>query len=211
MMSENYSLKEFQAYGVKILKSSHPRVRILKRKTNEPVIHGQKIWGSSLLLMDYFQQHGLINTGDRVLDAGCGWGLTGIYAAHQCGAEVTAVDADRSVFPYLQLHADVNSVNVQTRQSRFERLRIKDLQGHDLMFGGDVCFWDELVDVWYKLIARAFRSGVKRVVLADPGRTSFHELTERCLDRWGADSVEWTVNNPRRVAGYLLDIQNPKS
>ena len=210
-MSDSHSLKEFEAFGVKILKSSHPQVRILKRKTDEPVIHGQKIWGASLLLMDYFQKHNLIHTGDRVLDAGCGWGLTGIYAAQQCGADVTAVDADKSVFPYLQLHADVNNVNLKTRQSRFEKLRVCDLQGHDLMFGGDVCFWDELVDTWYKLIGRAFRSGVKRVVLADPGRTSFHELTERCLERWGADSVEWSVDIPRRTTGYVLDIQNPKA
>ena len=207
-MSEKIKSTEFEAYGVKILRSSDPRVRILKRKTCEPVIHGQKVWGSSLLLMDYFQQQGLIVEGGRVLEAGCGWGLTGIYAA-QNGAEVTAVDADQSVFPYLELHGDVNQVRVNVLKRRFEKLKIKDLEGHHLVFGGDVCFWDELVDIWFKLIARAFRSGVNRVVLADPGRTSFHELTERCMARWGVDSVEWSINQPRRITGYILDIKKP--
>ncbi|WP_263079767.1 methyltransferase domain-containing protein [Endozoicomonas sp. Mp262] len=208
-MADKNDVKAFEAYGITILKSSHSRVRIIKRKTDEPVIHGHKIWGSSLLLMDYFQQYQLIQPGDHVLDAGCGWGLTGIYAAHNCGARVTAIDADKSVFPYLDLHADVNNVQVATLQRRFEKLRIKDFSDHCLVFGGDVCFWDELVDIWYNLIGRAFRAGVERVVLADPGRTSFHDLTEKCLNRWGADSVEWSVSHPRPISGYILDIQNP--
>ena len=156
--------------------------------------------------MDYFEKNNVVTEGCKLLEAGCGWGLAGIYAARN-GAEVTAVDADRSVFPYVELHERVNQVQVNMIRRRFDALRIKDLQGQQIICGGDVCFWDELVDTWYKLIGRAFRAGVNRVVLADPGRISFHELAERCLERWGTDSVEWEINDPRRITGYVLDIK----
>lgn len=207
-MSKKKNPDAFEAYGITILHARHARVRIIKRRQAQPVIHGHKLWGSSLLLMNYCRQRQLIGRGDRVLDAGCGWGLTAIYAAAYHGAQVTAVDADKSVFPYVHLHADINDVQVTTLQRRFEKIRISDLTGYDCLLGGDVCFWDELVDTWYRLVARAFRAGVRRVVLADPGRSSFHGLTEKCRLRWGADSEPWAIRQPRAVTGYILDIQN---
>ena len=201
--------KEINVHGVKVLRSSDSRIRLLKRKNNDPIIHGQKIWGSSILLMDYFQHYCILADGARVLEAGCGWGLASIYAA-QRGAFVTAVDADKSVFPYLQLHCGVNNVRLKTLKRRFEQLKISELRDCQLVFGGDVCFWDELVGIWFKLIARSFRAGVNRIILADPGRGSFHELADMCLNRWGYDSVEWSVNSPRRITGYILDIKNSR-
>ncbi|MBT6146987.1 MAG: methyltransferase, partial [Gemmatimonadetes bacterium] len=141
------------AYGVTILKSNHSRIRALK-KEHEPEIHGDKVWNSSFLIMDYLDRQG-IKEGSRVMEVGCGWGLLGIYCARKWGAEVIGVDADDKVFPYLHVHAEVNEVTIQTRTARFENMRKSHLEGTQLMVGGDICFWDEMIDPLAKLINRA--------------------------------------------------------
>jgi len=66
--------------GVKALKASHPDVRRLKRERDDPSLHGNKVWRSSFALIDYLHRHP-IPRGARVVDVGCGWGLTGIWLA----------------------------------------------------------------------------------------------------------------------------------
>ena len=62
--------------GARALKSSHPEVRRLKRQSEDPSLHGNKVWHSSFALIDYLHRHPLPR-GARVIDVGCGWGLTG--------------------------------------------------------------------------------------------------------------------------------------
>ncbi|MCB1694490.1 MAG: class I SAM-dependent methyltransferase, partial [Pseudomonadales bacterium] len=144
---------EREAYGLKILKASHPEVRRLK-KEYEPEIHGNKFWNSSYLIMDYLAHQGLAE-GARVLEVGCGWGLAGIYCAKFFGAKVVGVDADDKVFPYLELHAALNGVKVKTKKARFEDLKKKTLGEQDLLIGGDICFWDEMVEPLFGLVEKA--------------------------------------------------------
>ena len=83
---------ERHAYGITVLKSADARVRKLKSQY-EPNIHGNKVWNSSWCIMDFIQQQGLTK-GTRVLEAGCGWGPTGIFCAKNYGAKVMGLDAD---------------------------------------------------------------------------------------------------------------------
>ena len=174
---------QHEAFGITILRSSHPKIRGLK-KDHEPEIHGDKVWNSSYLIMDYLEHQGMPDK-SRVLEVGCGWGQLGIYCAKRFGAQVTGVDADENVFPYLHAQAEENDVVIQTRKSRFESLRKFHLQDYDLMLGGDICFWDELVDPVYKMIRRAVKAGVDQVIIADPD------------DHPSTPSVRW----PRRSSG----------
>jgi len=96
-----------RAFGLTILRSGHPEVQRLQRQGVQPSLHGQKIWRVSFLLMDYLHQRGT-NTPARVSDLGYGWELTGIYCAKTFDAEVPGIDADAAVFPYLNLHAQLN-------------------------------------------------------------------------------------------------------
>lgn len=196
-----------KAYGIELLQSQHPAVRKLKNNMPAASIHGNKFWGSSYLLMDYFSQHP-ITSKSKVLELGCGWGLAGIYCAKKFKAEVTGVDADAAVFPYLQLHADHNQVAIKTLQKRFERITTRELSQFDVIIGADICFWDELSDILYNLINRAVRAGVKKIVLADPERAPFFTLSERCIDRHFAELEPWAVDQPRRSTGCLLIIEN---
>mgnify|MGYP006159325367 CR=1 FL=1 len=192
------------AFGVTILKSNHRRIRALK-KEHEPDIHGDKVWNSSFLIMDYLNRQG-IKSGSKVMEVGCGWGLLGIYCAKKWGVEVVGVDADEKVFPYLHLHAEANEVTVQTRQDRFENLKKKQLKGTNLVVGGDICFWDELIDPLSKLVDRSMKAGVDQIILADPGRPPFDEVCERAEKKWGAEVKQWSVTKPSKASGWLLII-----
>ena len=194
-----------QAYGVTILKPSHSRIRALK-KDHEPEIHGQKFWNSSFLIMDYLDQQGL-PPNPSVMEIGCGWGTAGIYCAKRHQASVVGVDADPHVFPYLHLHAEVNEVSIRTRTSRFEKLKKKHLAPHDLILGADICFWDELIDPVYTVIRKAIKAGVGQVIIADPGRSPFDEICERCRKKFDAEVKEWEIDDKKvKVHGWLLIV-----
>ncbi len=170
--------------GARALKSSHPEVRRLKRQSEDPSLHGNKVWHSSFALIDYLHRHPLPR-GARVIDVGCGWGLTGIWLARTFGARVLAVDADPAVEPYLQLQSRINGVQVEFMAGRFEQLNARLLDGADLLIGTDICFWDEMVDPLYKLLRRAGKAGVTQAIVGDPGRPPFWSLAQRVEQKLG--------------------------
>ena len=193
------------AYGVTILKSSHSRIRGLK-VDHEPEIHGDKFWNSSFLIMDYLQHQGLPKK-PKVMEVGCGWGLGAIYCAKEHGAEVTGVDADSKVFPYLHLHAEINEVAVRTRRSLFQDLKKKHLAGLDLVIGADICFWDEMVDPLYRLIRKAVKARVGQVIVADPGRPPFDKVCEKAEKKLGGEVKEWKIDDGSvKTSGWLLIV-----
>jgi len=194
---------ERHAFGVSILKASHPRVRALKQD-HEPDIHGHKFWASSYLIMDYLSRQGLPAKA-RVTEVGCVWGLAGIYCARSHGARVTGIDADPKVFPYMHLHAEVNEVSVKTRIARFEDLKKKQLADQDLILGADICFWDSMIDPLYKVIEKSINAGVQQVIVADPGRPPFDEVCGRCERELDAEVKEWSCDEPR-ASGWLLIV-----
>lgn len=196
-----------EAYGVKFLQSRHKDIRRLKRSSIEPSIHGNKFWGSSYLIMDYLQQHPL-KEGSKVMELGCGWGLAGIYCAKHFRAEVTGVDADDAVFPYLHLHAEHNKVQIETQKKYFEKITTQQLSQYDVLIGADICFWEELADIVFKLIHRAIKAGVKKIILSDPERAPFFDLSDRCIDKFYAELQPWCVSQPRKASGCLLVIEN---
>ncbi len=195
------------AYGIKLLLSQHKDLRRLKRQSDQPSIHGGKIWGSSFLVMDYLENNPL-QKNSKVLELGCGWCLAGIYCAKQHQAKVTGVDADEAVFPFLQLHAEHNDVSIDTQQARFENITTQQLSQFDVIIGADICFWDELSDVLLNLVNRAMKAGVKKIILADPERPPFLDLAERCIDKHFAELEPWAVNQPRRTTGCILVLEN---
>jgi predicted nicotinamide N-methyase len=108
----------------------------------------------------------------------------------------------------LEAHADLNDVEVGTLCKKFEKLSEKDLAKFDWIIGGDICFWDSLSDALFKVIKRAKKSKVKKVIIADPERSPFWDLVDRCLDKVDADMevVEQKTKKPRNLSGQLLVI-----
>jgi len=193
---------ERQAFGITVLKAADKRIRKLK-KDHEPAIHGNKFWSSSWAIMDYLEHQGMPPKA-RVMEVGCGWGLAGIYCAKNHGAKVTGLDADPHVFPYLDLHTEINGVEIETMWSKFEKIKKKDLAKQDILIGADICFWDEMTDPVYKMVKKAVRAGVQQVIIADPGRPPFNEMANRCVVELGAEIKEWEVEDPVKATTFLM-------
>lgn len=198
-----------QAFGLDILKSTHPDIKKLKRQ-HPTSIHGNKFWGSSYLLMDYFRKNPL-NRNDKVLEIGCGWSLASIYLNKNFGCAVTVVDADKDVFPYAKLHADMNDAELIYKQSYFEKLTKSFLSEFDIIIAADVCFWDELSQIHFNLIKRALQAGVSTVIYADPERAPFTELSELCQNKMNNDTVSVNVCDSRvkslKASGKMMLIK----
>ena len=196
-----------RAYGVTILTSQHKEIRRIKREEMAPSIHGNKFWGSSYLIMDYLSQQPP-KSNSKVLELGCGWGLAGIHCAKKYNAEVTGIDADEAVFPYLHLHAEHNGVDITTKKQYFEKITTQQLSEFDLIIAADICFWDELANTVFNLIRRACKAGVGKIIIADPERPPFFDMAERCIDTFYAELEYRSVDEPRRASGGLLVIEN---
>ena len=144
--------------------------------------------------------------GLRILDAGCGWGLSGIYCAKNHHASVTSVDIDEAVFPFLRLHSDLNQVNVQTLNKGFGELTPTHFKGVDMMIGADICFWNSLISPIGDMIDKALEAGVRMVLMADPGRPTFEDLGERCGRTHGGRTFDWASRLPYPIFGRILKI-----
>jgi predicted nicotinamide N-methyase len=193
--------------GVTMPTSSHPLVRQIRRQGVYPSIHGNKLWKSSRVLIDYLDKHRPVHS-RHVLDVGCGWGIAGIWCAKALGSQVTSMDADASVFPFLAATADLNGVTATPLVSRFENLSTRQLSQFDLLIAADICFWEELVNPVFNLVNRAVKAGVKHIVIADPERSTFLDMAQRCQARHSAELLEWRTLRPVKARGALLVLEN---
>lgn len=192
-----------------ILKTKNEIIKQLEEK-GCPSIHGHKVWKSSFLIMDYLD-HYPIKPNSRVVELGPGWGLLSIYLNKTFDARVTAVDADKRVFPFLDLHAKINRARVKTRVKEFARIKRSKFRKTDYIFGSDICFWGSLTRDLSMLIKRAMDSGVKKIVLADPGRPPFLKLHKECRKKYRTVLTEWDAEEPSYYEGYLLIIRPQQS
>lgn len=206
-MSTRKPRTEYRFRGVTMPTASHPAIRRLKRQGVYPSIHGNKLWKSSCLLIDYLNRHRPRHC-RSVIDVGCGWGASGIWCAKTLGARVTSVDADSDVFPFLAESAALNGVETTPLVSRFEKLTTRQLSDYDMLIAADICFWDELVNPVYNMVNRAVKAGVKHILIADPERSTFLQMAERCVDRHCADLIDWKTRSPIKASGALMIIEN---
>ena len=206
-MTSKKSRTERRFRGVIMPTGSHPDIRRVKRQGDYPSIHGNKLWKSSCLIIDYLNRHRPEHV-ESVIDVGCGWGASGIWCAKKLGAEVTSMDADPAVFPFLNVAAHLNNVTTTPLVSRFEKLTTRQLRQYDMLIAADICFWDELVDPVYKMVNRAVKAGVKHILIADPERPTFHEMAARCVSKHCAELVEWETRSPIKARGAIMIIEN---
>ena len=203
--------KVISSRSLLILKPTHKEIKRLKAEAHYPSIHGHKVWNSSFLVMDYLSRN-KPSKNSTLMDLGCGWGLLGIYAAKKLNTKVIGVDADADVFPYLELHAELNGVSIKTKKRYFEKLTKSDFDGIETVVGADICFWDKLAPVLYKMMKRAIKSGTKKIIIADPGRDPFYQLVAMCEDEklFKCKVVEKTTTKPTEACADLLIVTPAK-
>ena len=196
------------SHGIQILKQKHPIIRSLNKAGSTPELHGTRVWQSTFMLMEHLEKYPL-DRNRRIMEIGCGWGLLGIFCAKQFSVDVLLTDADEQVFPYVMAHARLNQVPVGTEQARFENITDISLREHDVLLGADICFWPELATHLRRLIERALSLGVEKILLADPGRSSFLGLAKHCQRYFGARVFPWQAATRARSGGYVLVVENP--
>ncbi len=196
------------AHGVQVLKPQHLIIRSLNKAGPLPKLYGARVWQSTYLLMDYLARHPL-RVDQRVLEIGCGWGLLGIFCAMRAATKVLLTDADERVFPYVLAHARLNRVSVQTKHVALERITDRSLREHDILVGADVCFWPELGTALRHLIARALSLGIRKILLADPGRVTFMDLADHCQCHYGAHVVSCQASTKAGSDGHILIVEQP--
>ncbi|MDE0747368.1 MAG: methyltransferase domain-containing protein [Porticoccaceae bacterium] len=193
--------------GIKALLSRHPEIRRLKRQQQGHSAHGNKVWRSSFVLMDYLTTYPP-KASSKILDVGCGWGLTGIFLAKHYSAKVTGIDIDPSVETFLQLHASINKCSIVFQAKGFESFAKDDLSAYDEIIAADICFWDEMVDPLFDFIGLALEAGVRRILIADPGRPPFWSLCDKCVESHGANIVTRRIYEPWKTEKFVLIIEN---
>ena len=129
-----------------------------------------------------------------------------MFCASRFKADVTALDIDPEVFPYLEVLAELNDVQVKPLVKGFDKLRKKDLEAFDIIVASDVCFWYELVDPLARLAGRALKAGVKRFIVADPGRPTFYEMADACSKKHKVALAEWYALEPERFEGEIVEV-----
>ena len=169
---------------------SHPKIRAQFRSTKRPTDFGNKVWASSVVLINYLQENPFELKGLRVLEIGCGWGILGAYLAKVYGCHVTCTDIDERVLPIVQLHADLNSVSIKTKKASFGELKESFLKSFDLIIGAEVCYSDEVGKDIAELIERAFKGNTNHVLIADPGRPDFYDCHKYCDKQYKAELID---------------------
>ncbi|WP_052481041.1 class I SAM-dependent methyltransferase [Gilvimarinus agarilyticus] len=198
----------YKLHGLLLPKAQHKEIRRFKRLYDEPSLHGTKVWRTSAVLMDYLLQNP-IKKGAKVLEIGCGWGGLSCFMATQFNAKVIATDADKALAPYVEFVKQLNDVKRVTFQAkRFEKITKKDLQGVHTLIGSEICFWDEMTKPLFNLIKRARAAGVKRILIADPGRTPFLKLVDLCDEKFECDMFGHSIKKPWKTEKFILSVES---
>jgi predicted nicotinamide N-methyase len=193
--------------GIKALKTNHPAVKKIKRNQSGHTAHGNKIWRSNFVLLDYLSTYPP-KKDSRILDIGCGWGLTSTYLAKIFNALVTASDIDPNVEIFLSLHKSINKCDVRFEVKSFQNYTEQDLSQYDAVVSSDICFWDELVNPLLEFIKRAKYAGVKSIYLADPGRPPFWALCDQCVEAYDAQVISRRIETPWKTEKFILAIND---
>lgn len=194
-------------HGVKALQTNHPLVKKIKRQQSGHTAHGNKIWRSNFVLMDYLSTYPP-NQSAKILDIGCGWGLTSIYLAKIFDAKVTASDIDPNVEAFLRLHSSINQCDIKFETKSFQDYTQQDLSYYDHIVSSDICFWAELVEPLIDFIGSAKCAGVRNIYIADPGRPPFWELCDQCVEAYDAEIVTRRIHEPLKTEKFILSINN---
>ena len=183
-------------HDIKIPLSSDKDIKKIKRTKDKPVSNGNKVWNSSLTIIDFLSRYNLKNI-DTTIDIGCGWGVVLAYLEKQ-GVDCVGIDVDKNMKHYVDVVNKLNKTNVEVLHMDYKELPKETFSKVDLVIGCDICYWENHVGNIVDLIKLAKCP----VLIADPGRDTFWELTEKVK----GNLHEILLKKPRAVRGYVYEI-----
>jgi predicted nicotinamide N-methyase len=156
---------------------------------------GLMLWESAVAMADEMAARARWLPGLRVLELGCGLGLSGVVAAG-LGADVTQTDVDEAALAACRRTAALNAVPlIQTVVGDWHHW--PDLGQFDLIIGADVAYDPDDHSALLDVLARALEpDGL--ALLADPQRTAQASLLAL------ADAGGWIVTTSER---HVLDLK----
>lgn len=133
-------------------------------------------WAGGQALARYLLDRPHLVAGKRVLDLGCGSGLTAIAAAKAGAAAVLAVDIDEFAIAAAQINGEANRVALTAET----RDMLDETAGADVILVGDLFYEKPLAERALAFLRRARAAG-SAALIGDPGRTylpksELHEL-----------------------------------
>ena len=81
------------------------------------------------------------------------------------------------------------------------------LRNVDIIIASDICFCHSLIDPLRRLIQRAKKACVERILISDPGRWPFDDLCDLFIGEKGVELIEWQAQEPSPVNGKILSMQ----
>ena len=128
-------------------------------------------WPAGCALARFLLDDPTLVRGRRVLDIGCGGGVTALAAARAGADEVVANDVDPWALATLQIAAERQQLRVRTLLADLTRDSAA-LEGFDLVLCGDLSYERSNASAQRALLRR-FRDAGARVLAADAGRAYF--------------------------------------
>ena len=183
-------------HNIKIPLSNNKLIQQIKRKNKKPVSHGNKIWNSSLTMIDFLSRYNMQNF-NNAIDIGCGWGLVVAYLEKQ-GLDCGGIDIDVNTAPFVDVVNSLNNTHVDVLYMDYKKLPRAAFKEIDLILGCDICYWEDHIENIVNLTKRAKCP----VLIADPGRDTFWELTKKVK----GNLHDLTLTKPRAVHGYVYEI-----
>ena len=133
-------------------------------------------------------------------------GLTRIFLAKHYVAEVTGLDIDESVAPFLALQSEINQCEIGFKARSFESLSRDELSCYQTIMDTDIFFWDEMTVPLFDLLELALEEGVERIIIADPGRPPFWDLVDRSMKSFQRRPLPTIFISLGKPKMYMLNV-----
>ena len=174
-------------------------VDVLSAKTAGPIPYWCVAWPAGLGLARYLASQAL--AGARVLEVGCGVGISGLGAA-AAGAEALVTDNEPAALRLAMMNARRNRLPLRAAAADW---RDWPLQGRfDRVIGSDVTYEPAAFDALLAVLAQSLLPDGE-VLLTDPGRMMSTVFQQRAIaDGWSFETETLPREGPQAVFLYRL-------
>ncbi len=184
--------------------------RVTGNRTSSDELHlpyWAELWDSAAGLAQWLiRENSRFTPPARVLDLGCGMGLSGTIAA-RWGARVMFADIECDALLFARLNSLKSLSQVRTRRLDWRRDRLS--ERFDVILGADILYerkqWDDLDPFW-----RAHLDPGGRILLAEPGRQT-GDLFIPWIQQRGWTLAQHQENVPTRPYPIRLFELTPES